>query len=112
MGIGEHPRAEDKREAGDAGNERALSLIINSNTPKVIARTGHGAGSLFQDLSSAMIVDLPIRLKGNSKRTSGNSFSPLGAQNMDTSDASLSRYICDAYYTSFVANKGKGKSTS
>ena len=78
----------------------------------MIARTGYGAGSLFQDLSSAMIVDLPIRLKGNSKPTSGNSFSPLGAQNMDTSDASLRRYICDADYTSFVANKGKGKSTS
>ena len=29
------------------------------------------------------IVDLPIRLKGNSKRISGNSLSPLGAQNKD-----------------------------
>ena len=27
------------------------------------------------------IVDLPIEMKGNSKRTSGNSLSPLGAQN-------------------------------
>ena len=27
------------------------------------------------------IVDLPIRMKGNSKRTYDNSFSPLGAQN-------------------------------
>ena len=26
-------------------------------------------------------VDLPIKMKGNSKRTSGNSLSPLGAQN-------------------------------
>ena len=26
-------------------------------------------------------VDLPIRLKGNSKHISGNSLSPLGAQN-------------------------------
>ena len=26
-------------------------------------------------------VDLPIRMKGNSKRTSDNSFSPFGAQN-------------------------------
>ena len=29
------------------------------------------------------IIDLPIRLKGNSKRISGNSLSPLGAQNKD-----------------------------
>ena len=29
------------------------------------------------------IVDLPIRLKENSKRVSGNSSSPLGAQNKD-----------------------------
>ena len=27
------------------------------------------------------IVDLPIKMKGNSKRTSGNSLSPLGPQN-------------------------------
>ena len=29
------------------------------------------------------VTDLPIRLKGNSKRISGNSLSPLGAQNKD-----------------------------
>ena len=34
------------------------------------------------------IVDLPIRLKGSSKRTSGNSLSPLGAQNNDLGTAS------------------------
>ena len=33
-------------------------------------------------------VHLPIRLKGNSKRISGNSLSPLGAQNKDISTAS------------------------
>jgi len=27
------------------------------------------------------IVDLPIKMKGNSKRTSGNSLTPLGPQN-------------------------------
>ena len=27
------------------------------------------------------IVNLPIKMKGNSKRTSGNSLSPLGPQN-------------------------------
>ena len=31
------------------------------------------------------IVDLPIRLKGNLKLISGNSLSPLGAQNKDFS---------------------------
>ena len=71
-----------------------------------------------------MIVDLPIRLKGNSRRTSGNSLSPLGAQfpeyaqNMDASQTLLTEVklhmyvICDADYTSFVANEGKEKSTS
>ena len=29
------------------------------------------------------IVDLPISMKGNSKLISGNSLSPLGAQNKD-----------------------------
>ena len=33
-------------------------------------------------------VDLPIKMKGNSKRTSGNSLSPLGAQNKDIGAAS------------------------
>ena len=34
------------------------------------------------------IVDLPIRMKGNSKRISGNTLSPLGAQNRDIGAAS------------------------
>ena len=34
------------------------------------------------------IVDLPIKLKENLKRTSGNSLSPLGAQNKDIGAAS------------------------
>ena len=45
---------------------------------------------MYQDLSSRHdwpvkrdIVILPIRMKGSSKRTSGNSLSPLGAQNED-----------------------------
>ena len=33
------------------------------------------------------IVDLPVRLKGNSKRTSGNSLGPLGAQDKDLGPA-------------------------
>ena len=64
-----------------------------------------------------MIVDLPIRLKGNSRRTSGNSLSPLGvpsSQNKDTGAASqtlLTEFkfhmyvICDADYTSLVVNE-------
>ena len=50
---------------------------------------------MYQDLSTRhdwlvknAIVDLPIRLKGNSKRISGNSLSPLGAQNSDIGAAS------------------------
>ena len=31
---------------------------------------------------------MPISVKGNSKRTSGNSFTPLGAQNKDIGAAS------------------------
>ena len=50
---------------------------------------------MYQDLSTRhdwpvkkAIVDLPIRLKGNSKHTSGNSLSPLGTQNKDIGAAS------------------------
>jgi len=45
---------------------------------------------VYQDLSTRhdwpvkkAIVNLPIRLKGNSKRISGNSLIPLGALNKD-----------------------------
>ena len=34
------------------------------------------------------VVDWPIRMKGNTKRTSGNWLSPLGAQNKNHSAAS------------------------
>ena len=50
---------------------------------------------MYQDLTTRYdwsvekaIVHLPIRLKGNSKRISGNSLSPLGAQNKDMGAAS------------------------
>ena len=50
---------------------------------------------MYQDLSTRhdwpvkkAIVDLPIRLKGNSKHTSGNSLSPLETQNKDIGAAS------------------------
>ena len=49
-----------------------------------------GSPSVYQDLSTRLdwpdikaIVDLAMRLKRNSKRTSGNSLSPLGTQNKD-----------------------------
>ena len=34
------------------------------------------------------IVDLPVRMKGNLKRTSGNSLSPLGGQDKNIGAAS------------------------
>ena len=50
---------------------------------------------MYQDLSTyrdwpikKAIVDLPIRLKGNSKRNSVDSLSPLGAQTKDFGAAS------------------------
>ena len=50
---------------------------------------------MYSDLSThhdwyvkKVIVDLAIMLKGNSKRTSGNSLSPLGARNKDNGAAS------------------------
>ena len=49
---------------------------------------------MYSDLSThhdwcvkKAIVDLAIMLKGDSKRTSGNSLSPLGARNKDNSAA-------------------------
>ena len=49
---------------------------------------------MYQDLSTCYdwpvkkaIVDLPIKMKGNSNFTSGNSLSSLGAQNKDISAA-------------------------
>ena len=79
MGIGEHARAGDKRETGDAGNKRALSQIsLKSDRERLGTR--QGLQLCFTIGVRAMIVDLPIRLKGNSRRISGNSLSPLGAQ--------------------------------
>ena len=50
---------------------------------------------MYQDLSTChdwpvknVIVDLPIKMKGNSKRSSCNSLSPLGVQNKDLVAAS------------------------
>ena len=50
---------------------------------------------MYQDLRAQhdwpvenTIVDLPIKTKENSKGTSGNSLSPLGAQNKDLGAAS------------------------
>ena len=50
---------------------------------------------MYQDLSTSHdwpvkkgTVEMPISLKGNSKRTSGNSLKSLGAQNNDIAAAS------------------------
>ena len=51
---------------------------------------------MYQDLSTChdrpvkkpLVVDLPIRLKGNSKRTSSNSLNLLRAKNKDIGTAS------------------------
>ena len=40
------------------------------------------------DLIKKAISDLPIKVRGNSKLTSGNSLSPLKAQNKDIGAAS------------------------
>ena len=55
---------------------------------------------MYQDLSTRHdwpvkkgIVDLPIRMKGNSKRISGNSSSPLAAQNKDLGAAALQKLL-------------------
>ena len=67
-----------------------------------------GPPSVYLDLSTRYdwpvkkaIVDLPIKVKGNLERTSGNWLSPLGAQNKDIGSASLDvinqgNYVCDA----------------
>ena len=44
-------------------------------------------GTCHDWLVKKAIVYLPIRMKGNSKPTSGNLLSPLGAQNKDLSAA-------------------------
>ena len=60
-------------------------------------RCNHCSGPqpVYQDLTTSHdwpvkkdIAHLPIRSKGNSKRTSGNSLSPLGSQNKDLDAAS------------------------
>ena len=67
---------------------------------------------MYQDLSTRhdwpvkkAIVDLPIDMKENSRRPSGNSLSPPGAQNKDFGAASqtLLTGVFDAGYTAVEA---------
>ena len=58
-----------------------------------------GPSPVYQDLSmrhdwpgKKAIVDLPIKMKGNSKHISGNSLSPLGAKNKDQRSLLRRRY--------------------
>ena len=50
--------------------------------------TGIQVCAMIGLLKTIAIVDLPIKVKGNSKCSSGNSLSPLGAQNKDISATS------------------------
>ena len=68
-----------------------LVKSVYETAPKSLFWAPH----VYQDLSTRhdwpvkkAIVNLPIRMKGNSKRTSGNSLNPLGAQNKDLAAAS------------------------
>ena len=68
-----------------------LVKSVYETAPKSLFWAPH----VYQDLSTRhdwpvkkAIVNLPIRMKGNSKRTSGNSLNPLRAQNKDLAAAS------------------------
>ena len=68
----------------------------------------YGPPPVYQDVSTRQdwpvnkaIAHLPVRLKGKSKHISGNSLSPLGAQNKDIGAGSQTlltgvRLLCDA----------------
>ena len=77
---------------GCATDETTLWL---SPSAKLRRNPSSGPPPVYQDLSTRhdwpvanALVDLLIRLKGNSKRISGNSLNLLGAQNMDLAAAS------------------------
>ena len=73
-----------------------LSLSVCQTAPKSL----FWAPPVYQDLSTHHdwsvkkgMVDLLIRLKGNSKRISGNSWSPSAAQNKDLGAAALQKLV-------------------
>ena len=73
------------------GQNLTLVKSVYETAPKSL----FWAPPVYQDLSTChdwpvkkAIVNLPIKIKGNSKRTSGNSLNPLGAQNKDLGTAS------------------------
>ena len=79
-------------------HEQNLTLVkfVYETAPKSL----FWAPPVYQDLNTPhdwpvkkAIVNLPIRMKGNSKRTSGNSLNPLGAQNKDLGTASQTLLI-------------------
>ena len=64
---------------------------------------------MYQDLSTRHdwpvkkgIVHLPIRMKGNSKHISGNSSSPLAAQNKDLGAAALQKLLTGLNYACYA----------
>ena len=95
-------REAEGRRAKSSGSERKTVACATDETklwlrPSVKHRRNPCSGSppVYQDLSTChdwpvkkAIVDLPIKLKGNLKRTSGNLLSQLGAPTKDLSTAS------------------------
>ena len=76
------------RQLYSLGHRQNLTLVSPSVKP--CQNLCSGPSTVYQDLSTChdwpvkkAIVDLPIRMTGNSKCTSGNLLSPLGAQNKD-----------------------------
>ena len=72
-----------------------ISWLCPFKSFKIFAPGAHLCTRIWVRLTIGLlkkaIVNLPIRLKGNSKRTSGNSLSPLGAQNKDIDAVVTSR---------------------
>lgn len=76
---------------GERGGWVTCATVRPRNSAEILVPGPHG----YQDLSNRndwpvknATVDLPIRMKGNLKHTSGNSLSLLKAQNNDLGAAS------------------------
>ena len=76
------------------GRVRNYKALVKSFC-ETASKSEFWAISVYQDVSTRhdgpvkkATVDLPIKMMGNSKRFSGNSWSPLGAQNKDIGSSS------------------------
>ena len=78
--------------ATDGTKRLVIHLAHLQNSAKILVLGPHLCCRIWIciviGLLKKAIVDLPIRLKGNLKRISGNSFSPLGIQDKDISTSS------------------------